>query len=168
MDALTRHRKIRLQALIDGKPYDGNQAKFAAEAGLTKARITQLLDPSDSFGERAARGLCDKLNLTERYFEHGFGAATNDMPPDPAALAPANTAELTRALEKVETALGKIKATTPSTTVHIEHAWPFSQIKREQWAALSDEQKAIVESVALGMLATQYSAGAADKRQPTG
>lgn len=95
------------------------------------------------------------------------GGASAGMPPNPAALAPANTAELTRALEKVETALGKIKATTPSTTVHIEHAWPFSQIKREQWAALSDEQKAIVESVALGMLAT-HSASDADKRQAAG
>lgn len=111
MDALTRHRKIRLQALIDGKPYEGNQAKFATEARLTKARITQLLDPSDSFGERAAQGLCDKLNLAERYFEHGFGASAQEMlASDPSNVAPAPTQALgqptlAQALEVVSAAL---------------------------------------------------------------
>lgn len=72
MDALTLHRKARLKELIDGKPYLGNQKQFADAAGLSKARITQLLDPEDPFGERAAQGLCAKLNLAERYFEDGF------------------------------------------------------------------------------------------------
>lgn len=72
MDALTSHRKAKLQALIDAKPWEGNQAKFAADAGVTKARITQLLDPNDSFGERAAKNIADKLNLPDRYFEAGY------------------------------------------------------------------------------------------------
>lgn len=116
MDALTRHRKIRLQALIDGKPYEGNQAKFATEAGLTKARITQLLDPSDSFGERAAQGLCDKLNLAERYFEHGFGASAHEMvASDFSNVAPAPTQALgqptlAQALEVVAVALSQVPA----------------------------------------------------------
>lgn len=76
MDALTFHRKARLQALIDGKPWEGNQAQFAVAAGVTKARITQLLDPTDSFGERAAKNIADKLNLPDRFFEAGFTGAT--------------------------------------------------------------------------------------------
>lgn len=81
MDALTNYRKARLQALIDGKPWEGNQAQFALAAGVTKARITQLLDLADSFGERAAKNIADKLNLPDRYFEEGFAAA--DPPPAP-------------------------------------------------------------------------------------
>lgn len=84
MDALTNHRKARLQALITGKPWLGNQAQFAVAAGVTKARITQLLDPNDSFGERAAKNIADKLNLSDRYFEEGFGGATESSEPPPA------------------------------------------------------------------------------------
>lgn len=84
MDALTNHRKARLQALITGKPWLGNQAQFAVAAGVTKARITQLLDPNDSFGERAAKNIADKLNLSDRYFEEGFGGATESAEPPPA------------------------------------------------------------------------------------
>lgn len=81
MDALTFFRKTRLQALIDGKPWDGNQAQFATAAGVTKARITQLLDPADSFGERAAKNIADKLELPDRYFEEGFAPASQAAPP---------------------------------------------------------------------------------------
>lgn len=84
MDALTNHRKARLQALITGKPWLGNQAQFAVAAGVTKARITQLLDPNDSFGERAAKNIADKLNLSDRYFEEGFGGAIESVEPPPA------------------------------------------------------------------------------------
>lgn len=84
MDALTLHRKARLQALIDGKPWHGNQAQFASAAGVTKARITQLLDPADSFGERAARNIADKLDLADRYFEDGFAGVFNQPEPPPA------------------------------------------------------------------------------------
>lgn len=75
MDALTIHRKARLKTLIDGKPWEGNQAQFASKVGVTKARITQLLDPNDSFGERAAKNIADKLELPDRYFEMGFSSA---------------------------------------------------------------------------------------------
>jgi phage repressor protein C with HTH and peptisase S24 domain len=84
MDALTLHRKARLQALIDARPWGGNQAQFAHAAGVTKARITQLLDPSDSFGERAAKNIADRLNLPDRYFEEGFAAVSSERGPSPA------------------------------------------------------------------------------------
>lgn len=81
-------------------------------------------------------------------------------------------AELAQALEKVETVLEQIKASpSASNTVHIEHAWPFKGIKRDQWENLTPEQKAIVESVASGFL-IQHAAGASashtEKRQATG
>lgn len=91
MDARTLTRKRRLQALIEGKPYLGNQSAFAERAGLTKGRITQLLDPTESFGERSARSLVAALRLPDDYF---------DGPTDQArAAAPTIGQELTEALE---------------------------------------------------------------------
>lgn len=79
MDDLTKHRKDRLRALIEGKPYAGNQAEFGRKAGLTKARITQLLNPDEPFGERAAESLCAKLELSPRWFEQGLATGEGEM-----------------------------------------------------------------------------------------
>lgn len=79
MDNLTKHRKDRLRALIEGKPYAGNQAEFGRKAGLTKARITQLLNPDEPFGERAAERLCAKLELSPRWFEQGLATGEGEM-----------------------------------------------------------------------------------------
>ena len=94
MDNLTKHRKDRLRALIDGKPYAGNQAEFGRKAGLTKARITQLLNPDEPFGERAAESLCAKLELSPRWFEQGLAAGEGEMVPaaarEPSNVSPAH------------------------------------------------------------------------------
>ena len=86
---------------------------------------------------------------------------------------PANTDELASAIEKVETALEKIKAASSNNMVHIEHAWPFKGIRRDEWESLSEEQKTAIETVARTMLSThKHSAGAGashtEKRQATG
>lgn len=62
----TQLRKARLRALIDAR-FSGSQKALADASGLTEGRITQLLNPNEAFGERAAQGLADKLNLGE-YF----------------------------------------------------------------------------------------------------
>ena len=91
MDKLTQHRKTRLRALVEGKPYFGNQADLARAAAVTKARITQLLDPDEPFGERAADNLCLKLHLPPRWFEQEFTTGEGEMvPADRASLAQAN------------------------------------------------------------------------------
>jgi phage repressor protein C with HTH and peptisase S24 domain len=74
MDDLTRHRKNRLRELIESEPYSGSQAAFAAAAGLSEGRISQLLKPDESFGERSARNIESELRLSERYFESGLAA----------------------------------------------------------------------------------------------
>lgn len=73
MNDITQHRKARLRALIDSAPYSGSQVSFAKAAGLTEGRVSQLLDPNQSFGERSARNVATELRLGERYFEEGFG-----------------------------------------------------------------------------------------------
>jgi SOS-response transcriptional repressor LexA len=68
---MDRHRKKRLQQLIEGAPYKGSNAAFLEATGLTKGRLSQLLSEEEPFGERAAGNLVRKLQLQERYFEQG-------------------------------------------------------------------------------------------------
>lgn len=96
-DDLTQRRKQRLRALIEGKPFFGNQSAFAQKAGLTKGRINQLIDPSHSFGERAGVSLARALGFAdERYFEKGDSTA-----PD----TPRSISGLADALEVITNAL---------------------------------------------------------------
>lgn len=51
---------------------------------------------------------------------------------------------------------------------HIDHAWPFKNITRDQWLDLTDEQRTAIETVAASMVSTHHSAGGGgnnDKRQ---
>jgi len=72
---MTLHRKRRLRALIAGSPYHGSQLEFAKAVGLTEGRISQLVDDSQSFGERSARRVANELRLDDRYFELEFETA---------------------------------------------------------------------------------------------
>lgn len=65
MDATRKHRLAKLIATR----YKGERAELINESGLSKGRISQLLDPSVPFGERAARELERKLNLPERWLD---------------------------------------------------------------------------------------------------
>lgn len=67
MDA---HRKTRLVELITTR-YNGDRGGLIKASGLSKGRISQLLDPAEPFGERAARELARKLELPERWFDLG-------------------------------------------------------------------------------------------------
>jgi phage repressor protein C with HTH and peptisase S24 domain len=70
MDA---HRKERLRRLIATR-FSGDRKAFQDSTGLTKGRVTQLLDPDEPFGELAAKRLTDKLGLSDRYFEQQDGS----------------------------------------------------------------------------------------------
>lgn len=47
----------------------GDRGRLIQRAGLSKGRITQLLDDAEPFGERAAQALARRLRLNERFFE---------------------------------------------------------------------------------------------------
>ena len=65
MHALRRHKLARLIADV----FNGDRGAFLTKTGLTKGRLSQLLDPSTPFGDVAARNLEDRLELPAGYFD---------------------------------------------------------------------------------------------------
>lgn len=76
MDA---HRKTQLQELIKSE-FRGNNADFLEAAKISKGYLSQLLDPSKPFGERAAKSLVEKLGLEPGFFEKGGQESSNTEP----------------------------------------------------------------------------------------
>lgn len=110
MDDLTQHRKKRLEMLIASPPYNGDRTAFIKKAQLSKGRISQLLDSNESFGERSARALAERLGLSDpRWFDKGTLAEPVAWPF--ALLTPEQLQSLSpKALEAVEkTALSLIE-----------------------------------------------------------
>jgi SOS-response transcriptional repressor LexA len=68
---MDKHRKARLRTLIDTR-FKGDRAAFGQEVGLSKGRVSQLLDDDEPFGERAAASLVEKLRLPDRWFDQGM------------------------------------------------------------------------------------------------
>jgi hypothetical protein len=75
MDQDRRRRFIEWFAATYGDDDAEARAKFMADSAkhgrslpLTKGRVTQLFDPDEPFGERAARNLADRFGLEENFF----------------------------------------------------------------------------------------------------
>lgn len=58
----------------------GDRAALIARTGLTKGRVTQLLDDNEPFGERAASSLARKLGLPPDFFERDEESAAAAAP----------------------------------------------------------------------------------------
>lgn len=61
-------RRQRLRDLIQTR-YRGDRSAFLSASGLTKGRLSQLLDPKFPFGDNAARNLEERLELPAGYFD---------------------------------------------------------------------------------------------------
>lgn len=61
-------RRQRLRDLIDTR-FRGDRGAFLSAAGLSKGRLSQLLDPNMPFGDNAARNLEERLELPAGYFD---------------------------------------------------------------------------------------------------
>lgn len=68
-------RRKRLVELLNGHRFNGDRALFLRASGITKGRLTQLLDEDEAFGDVAAENLCEKLGLAKNYFN-----GTNEIP----------------------------------------------------------------------------------------
>jgi hypothetical protein len=61
-------RRSKLQHLLDHR-YKGSREQFLKDSGLSKGRLSQLLDPDLPFGDVAARNLEERLKLEPGYFD---------------------------------------------------------------------------------------------------
>ena len=61
-------RRRKLQDLLS-RQFKGDRGAFLKASGLTKGRLSQLLDPSQPFGDVAARNLEERLHLDAGYFD---------------------------------------------------------------------------------------------------
>ena len=61
-------RRKKLGELLNSPRFAGDRSVFWAQAGITNSRLTQLLDPDESFGEIAASNLVDSLRLDKDFF----------------------------------------------------------------------------------------------------
>ena len=65
-------RRSKLRHLLE-VGFKGNRGAFLEKTGLTKGRLSQLLDPNEPFGDVAARNLADRLELPPGYFDQMDG-----------------------------------------------------------------------------------------------
>ena len=61
-------RRSIFVAWFGGPPMNGDREALIRKSGLTKGRISQLFDPEQPFGERAARTLASSLGLPPEFF----------------------------------------------------------------------------------------------------
>lgn len=89
-------RRARLTEILRTR-FKGSQAELARELSLSEGRITQLLDPDGTFGERAARKYEEKLDLPPNWLDK----ADADDSVEHAAIAPARSATVEEAVERL-------------------------------------------------------------------
>lgn len=61
-------RRQKLRDLLNER-FGGDRGQFLKAAGITKGRLSQLLDGDEPFGDVAARRLEDRLDLEPGYFD---------------------------------------------------------------------------------------------------
>lgn len=61
-------RRYKLTHLLNTE-FRGDRGRFLKETGLSKGRLSQLLDPDQPFGDRAAQNLEERLKLDKGYFD---------------------------------------------------------------------------------------------------
>ena len=113
---MDKTRKIRLRKLIDGPPYNGNQAKFNDAMGWSSGRVSQLLSADEPFGERAAKNIQERLGLAPGFFElpeTGLLAAE----PNPPAMPSVPISQLEQPLSPMGESLGKLFDQIPESDV---------------------------------------------------
>lgn len=70
-------RRAAFVGWFNGSPCKGDREALIRKSGLTKGRISQLFDPNQQFGERAAASLADRLGLPADFFNAPAETASN-------------------------------------------------------------------------------------------
>lgn len=154
LESLSEKSRVDVGTISAMENRDSQRSKYAAPLakalGLT---LDQLLDESTTYTSNFGGG----------------NRALSKIVPQSGQSKPSTMAEALQTIEQlVQQLQGEVAAQggRAGGVHHIEHAWPFGSIKREQWEELTPQQKTAVEGVIQSMLATQHNA--ADKRQAKG
>lgn len=148
----------RLCAVMEAKKVD--RKSLAAAIGKTVQAVGQVINgKSKALAAESHQKAVDFLGCSGAWLVEGKGEMFLPDAAQPAGHIKTDVQELTTAIGRVESALGRVKATAASNMVHLEHAWPFKTITRDQWLDLTDEQRAVIETVAASMVSTHHSAG---------
>ncbi|GAB3357983.1 MULTISPECIES: helix-turn-helix domain-containing protein [Giesbergeria] len=158
LESLSEKSRVDVGTISAMENRDSQRSKYAAPLakalGLT---LDQLLDESTTYTPNFGGG----------------NRVVSEVAPQTGQSKPSTMAE---ALQTIEQLIQQIQSEVAAQGArvggvhHIEHAWPFGSIKREQWEALTPQQKTAVEGIIQSMLATQHSTigSTADKRHVTG
>jgi SOS-response transcriptional repressor LexA len=73
-------RRAAFVSWFNGSPCKGDREVLIRKSGLTKGRISQLFDPDQQFGERAAASLADRLGLPADFFSAPAQTTSNVAP----------------------------------------------------------------------------------------
>lgn len=82
MDTISGMKEIRrkhLAALLASR-FKGDRAQLCAAAGITKGRLSQLLDENEPFGDVAANNLAESLQLPVGYFDRPLMGLLGPIP----------------------------------------------------------------------------------------
>lgn len=156
----------RLYAVMEAKKVD--RKSLAAAIGKTVQAVGQVINgKSKALAAESHQKAVDFLGCSGAWLAEGKGEMFLPDAAQPAGHIKTDVQELTTAIGRVESALGRVKATAASNMVHLEHAWPFKNITRDQWLDLTDEQQSVIETVVASMLTTHSAGGGGnnDKRQ---
>ena len=154
------------------------EQQFADQVGVTRAAVQQWERENGTAPRRSKQEKVAQV-LGISVAELVTGAATPEseavtMPairrPMPLEVpTPSTMAEALQAIgQLVQQLQGKLSVQGAQDVLHIDHAWPFKNITRDQWLDLTDEQRTAIETVAASMVSTHHSAGGGgqhDKRQ---
>ena len=145
------------------------EQQFADQVGVTRAAVQQWERENGTAPRRSKQEkVAQVLGISVAELVTGAAAPESDAATLPAIQrptplevpTPSTMAEALQAISQlVQQLQGKLSGRGVQDVLHIDHAWPFKGITRDQWLDLTDEQKAIVESVAAGMLTAHHSAG---------
>lgn len=80
-------RRRRFIEYFNGPPLNGDRQRLIKKSGFTEGRISQLFDPSEPFGERAAKSLAGRLNIPDLIFLRDGVAYIAEVKPPPKGLA---------------------------------------------------------------------------------
>ena len=154
------------------------EQQFADQVGVTRAAVQQWERENGTAPRRSKQEkVAEVLGISVAELVTGVAAPESEVAALPTTRLPASLgvstpATMAEALQTigqlVQQLQGRLAIQGMQDVLHIDHAWPFKNITRDQWLDLTEEQRTVIETVAASMVSTHHSAGGGgqhDKRK---